>query len=381
MTNYYLTATGELYKAAQVFELWQKMYPRDYIPYIGLGFIASVLGNQQRALEEDSEALRLEPNDQVNYASLANDYMNLNRFDDAQAVFRQAEDRKLEGPSLLLNRYQVAFLKRDSSQMSESVAAAAGKPGFEDVLLATQADTEAWYGKSKNAQEMTRRAMELALQSESKGRAASYQAAAALREVEFGEHPLGIADAEAALKLARGYSLRAMAALALALAGNVAQAERMAEALDKDRPLDTLTQKYWLPSIHAAVALSQSEPAKAIELLKPAETMELSAPMLVDVALCPAYVRGQAYLALHDGHGAAGEFQKLADHRGLVANFSWGALARLDLARAYALEAGADPAMRDKARAAYQDFLQLWSGADTNLPVLLKARAEYAKLQ
>ena len=381
VTAYYLNSTGELYKAAQVYELWQKMYPRDYIPYVGLGYISSLLGNQERSVKEDSDALRLEPNDWVNYASLANDYMNLNRLDEAEAVFKQAEDRKLEGPNLSVNRYQVAFLKGDTAQMAESVAAAAGKPGFEDMLTATQADTEAWYGRSKNARELTRKAIDLALQSDSKGRAATYQAAAALREVEFGERALASADAEAALGLDTGYSLRAMTALALALAGNVAKAEKLADALARDRPLDTLTQKYWLPTIRAAIALGRNEPAKAVELLKPTETIELSAPMLLTVALSPAYVRGQAYLALGDGHRASAEFQKFLDHRGLVANFSWGALARLGLARAKALEATGDLAARDKARAAYKDFLSLWNGADAGVPIVIKAKAEYELLK
>ncbi|MBV8113524.1 MAG: hypothetical protein JO300_02205, partial [Silvibacterium sp.] len=379
--NPYLTANGNLYKAAQVYELWQKMYPRDSIPYVGLGYISSLLGDPNKALEEDSEALRLEPNDWVNYASVASDYMILNRFDDAQAIFRQAEDRKLEGPDLWMNRYQVAFLKGDTTRMAEAVSAAAGKPDFEDVLLATQADTEAWYGRSKNARELTRRASDLAQQNESKGRAASYLAAAALREAEFGERQLAIADAEAAVKLAPGHSQQAMAALALARAGDLAQAENLAEALDKARPTDTLTQRYWLPTIRAAVALKRNDPAKAIELLKTASTIELSAPVLVTVALCPAYVRGQAYLALHDGHSAAGEFQKLMDHRGLVANFSWGALARLGMARAYVLDARADSGARDKALTAYQDFLKLWAGADQAVPLLAKAKAEYAALR
>jgi tetratricopeptide (TPR) repeat protein len=381
VANYYLTANGNLYKAAQVYELWQKMYPRDSIPYVGLGYISSLLGDTNKALEQDSEALRLEPNDWVSYASVANDYMILNRFDDAQAIFRQAEDRKLEGPSLWMNRYQVAFLRGDTTQMTEAISAAAGKPDFEDVLLGTQADTEAWYGRSINARELTRRASDLAQQNESKGLAASYLAAAALREAEFGERQLAITDAEAAVKLAPGYYLRAMAALALARAGDLAQAEKLAEGLDKDRPTDTLTQRYWLPTIRAAVALKRNDPAKAIELLKTASTVELSAPVLVTVALCPAYLRGQAYLALRDGHGAAGEFQKLIDHRGLVANFSWGALARLGLARAYALDAGADSSARDKARTAYQDFLKLWSGADPAVPVLATAKAAYAALR
>jgi len=127
--------------------------------------------------------------------------------------------------------------------------------------------------------------------------------------------------------------------------------------------------------------LQRKDPNRAVELLKVANTIELGSPTGLAVYLCPAYLRGEAYLMLHDGNAAAAEFQKFIDHRGLVTNFPWGALARLGLARAYALDAAADPAARDKARAAYQDFLTLWKDADPDIPILREAKAEYAKLQ
>jgi predicted Zn-dependent protease len=110
--------------------------------------------------------------------------------------------------------------------------------------------------------------------------------------------------------------------------------------------------------------------------LKGASTVELGEPTQFTIFLCPAYLRGQAYLMLHDGNAAAAEFQKFIDHRGVVVNFPWGALARLGLARAYAMQG--DTA---KARAAYQDFLTLWKDADPDIPILKEAKAEYAKLK
>ena len=150
---YYTYTTGELEKAAQTYELWQQIYPRDYLAYINLGDIYGILGNWEKALREASGALRLEPNDENNYLNLGNDYANLNRLDEAETVYRQAEERKLEGEFLLTNRYQLAFLKGDTAQMAQLLAAAMGKPGAEELLLASQADTEAWYGKLKNARE------------------------------------------------------------------------------------------------------------------------------------------------------------------------------------------------------------------------------------
>ena len=156
-------------------------------PYINLGAIYGSLGNWEKALGEARQAMRLEPNDGVNYyLNLGNGYAALNRLDEAEAVYKQAEERKLESECLLANRYQLAFLKSDTAQMAQLAAAAMGKPGTEDLLLAAQADTEAWYGKLKNARELTRRAMDSAEHNDAKETAATYQAAAALREVESG---------------------------------------------------------------------------------------------------------------------------------------------------------------------------------------------------
>lgn len=354
-------------REVQTLELWQQTYPKDDYPYRQLAFIYEHLGNWEKASEEAREALRLEPNNGVNYVYLSDAYLALSRLDEAEAVFKQAEERKLENEMLLQNRYWVAFLKGDSAQMTQLFSAAMGKPGAEDIFLATLADTEGWYGQLRNASELTRRAIDSAQRNDANERAAMYQALAALREVESGNREQARAEANAALKLAPDYWVRAMAAMALARAGDTAKAETLAAGFGKSR--------YFPPTIRAAIALEHKDPNRAIELLNMGP-IELSKPSHFAVFLCPVYVRGEAYLMLHDGNRAAAEFQKFIDHRGLVVNFPWGALARLGLARAYAMQG--DTA---KARTAYRDFLTLWKDADTDVPILKQAKAEYAQLQ
>jgi len=374
---YYSDATGELEKAAETGELWQQTYPRDFSPRNLLGVTSSRLGNWERALQEHRESLRLEPSYYFNYANLGGTYIALNRLDEAEAVYKQGEERDPESEYLPVALYRLAFLKGDGTQMAQLAGAAMEKPGImEEWMLATQADTEGWYGKLKKANELTRKAMDSAQYREAKEIAAAYQAEAALREVESGNREQARTDADAALKLAPNRDVRAIAALALARAGDTAGAQKLAAELDKTLPLDTVVQRYWLPTIRAAVALGRRDPNRAIELLKESNTIELGAPSQVNVFLCPVYLRGEAYLMLHDGNRAAVEFQKFIDHRGLVANFPWGALARLGLARAYAMQG--DTA---KARAAYQNFLALWKDADPDIPILKEAKAEDAKLQ
>jgi serine/threonine protein kinase/Tfp pilus assembly protein PilF len=380
---YYKNVTGELEKAGQSYELWQQTYPRNGAPYGNLGVISSTLGNYEKALNENSEALRLEPNNVDTYLNVGGAYMNLNRLDEAEAVYKQAETRKLESEDLLAARYLLAFLKGDAAQMERLASVAMGRPGFEDPLLGAQSDTQAWYGKLQNARELTRRAMDSAEHNDAKETAATYQVELAFCEVEAGNRERARAEANGALKLAPNRDVKAEAALALARAGDAAGAEKLGAELDQTYPLDTVVQRFWLPTIRAAIALERKDPNRAVELLKQASAIELG---LIGAPLAPAYVRGQAYLALGDGNRAAAEFQKYIDHPGLAINFPWGALARLGLARAYALQAqsaqgtGAEAA-RAKARAAYQDFLTLWKDADPDIPILKEAKAEYAKLQ
>ncbi len=376
-STYYVWATGELEKGAQTYELWQQSYPRDAQALSNVGFASAALGNWEKALEEWREALRLDPSDGVSYYLLGLAYMSFNRLDEAELAYQQSEDRKLTGEALLEGRYWLAFLKGDAARMAQIVSAAMGTPGSEDLLLALQADTEGWHGKLKNAREQTARAMESARHNNAKETTAGYQAAAALREVESGNRELARADARAAVKLAPNRDVRAIAALALARAGDAAGAENLAAALDKTYPLDTLAQRYWLPTIRAAISLERQDPKSAIELLKVASTIDLSSiTSNLSIFLCPVYVRGEAYLMLGDGPRAAAEFQKFIDYRGVVMNFPWGALARLGLARAHALQG--DTA---KAQVAYQDFLGIWKDADPDLPVLLEARHESEKFK
>ena len=378
-SRYYDAVTGELEKVVQNGELWQQTYPRDGESYKRLGLTYAKLGNWEKALEENREVLRLEASDQCavcTYVNVGVDYMSLNRLDKAEEVFKQAEERVVEGEFLLQSSYWLAFLRGDTARMAQLVSAAMGKPGAEELLLAAQADTEGWYGKLKNAQELTGRAMDSAQHNDAKEAAAVYQAAEALREVESGNREQTRAEANAAVKLAPNRDVRAIAALALARGGDTAGAENLAVELDKTFPLDTLVQRYWLPTIRAGLALERKDPNRAIELLKVASNIELSQSLYVGIYMCPVYLRGEAYLMLHDGTRAAAEFQKFIDHRGLVVNFPWGAFARLGLARAFAMQG--DTA---KAKSAYQDFLTFWKDADPDVPILKQAKAEYARLQ
>jgi hypothetical protein len=234
----------------------------------------------------------------------------------------------------------------------------------------------------------------MALTEGRKDAAAWFEVRAAFWEALFGNGVVARQNASAALRLSMGEQgpkpealkeNRGLVSLALALAlvGDTAQAGKLADILARGYPLDTELNKLWLSEIHSVIKLKDGKAASAVDELTPAATYELG---WTDPRLMPAYLRGQAYLALHRGAQAAVEFQKLVDHRGVVLNQPIGALAHLGLGRAYALEAAAAQGeqaatFRAKARTAYQDFLTLWKDADPDVPVLQQAKAESQNLK
>ena len=377
VSAFYYSVTGQLDKASQTYELWKQSYPRDDIPPKNLGDICMRLGQWDKALRETQESMRLEPNAAVTNSNLAQVQLALNRTDEARTTVEQALARKLDAYYLRLALYETAFLRGDQETMQQQLAWAAGRSGEEDWLLSAQSDTEAYFGRLAKAREFFQRAVDSARRADAKETAALWQVNAALREAEFGNTSSARQDAAAALVLVSGKDVRSVAALALARAGDAVQAQKLAESLNKDFPQDTIVQGYWLPSIRAAIELNTKNAAMAIELLKTAAPYELGQcePFQLGM-LYPVYLRGQAYLLARQGKEAAAEFQKMIDHRGIVLNFPLGALAHLQLARAYALEGD-----KAKARAAYDEFLNLWKAADPDIPVLRQARAEFAKQQ
>jgi predicted Ser/Thr protein kinase len=386
---YYQNVTGELEKANQTAELWIQVYPRDYFPYIFLGVDYMVLGQYEKAATVTREAPRLDPNNVIPYLNLGQIYLALNRFDEARAITDEAFGRKLEGIPLHLNLYALAFLQSNEAAMKQQADWAIEKAGAEDQMFSLESDTEAWSGRLGKARELSRQAVESARRNDEQEAAALWQANAALREALFGNAEAARKNAAAAVALAPGsHFAEEQAALAYALASDAAHAQSLADDLAKRFPQDTVVQSVWLPTIRAQIETGRKNAARSIELLHAAAPYELGmlSTSAANSCLYPVYVRAEAYLSAQQGASAAAEFQKILDHRGLLWNCATGPLARLGLARAYALQAqsaqGADAdAARAKARTGYQDFLALWKDADPDIPILIAAKSEYAKLQ
>ncbi len=375
---YYLQiVTGDLEQSRQTYELWKQSYPRDFAPYINLGLAYTWMGDYEKSVVETSAALRLEPTNVLPYSNLAAHNIKLGRFDAAKAILDEALARSLTSKFLRSNLCYLAFLRNDTATMEQQLAEVRGSPGDEDPLLSQQSDNEAYYGRLKSAREFSRQAVESAGRAGAKEAAAGWLVNAALREAEYGNPAAALREVREAMGLAPGRDVRALAALAVARAGDLAQAESLLQDLQRSFPANTMIRVYWAPAIGAAIEIGKRNPMRALDLLQTAGPYELGSPPPIGLAtLYPVYLRGEAYLLGHSPDAAEKEFQKILDHQGLVLNFPLNALAHLQLARARNL--GGDVA---GARQAYGDFVSMWKDADPDVPILRQAKAEYAQLR
>ena len=377
--HYYDIVTGEIDKAEQTYKLWVQDFPRDDGGHSNLSYVYAVLGDNDKALAEELETIRVNPDLGIAWANLIQTYAYLNRIEDAKRAYEQAVAHKLDGDSAHENRYGVAFLEGDSGEMQRQLAWATGKAGVEDFFFSNESDTQGFSGHLTRARELTRRAIDSARRNDEKETAAQWQLNGAIREAEFGNTDRARQEVVSAHALASARDLKVLAAIVLARSGESAQAQKLADELEGQNSSNTMILDYWLPTVRAAIEINHKNPSKAVEILEVSRPSELAyPPPAVEFGsfLYPAYVRGEAFLLLHRGTDAIVEFQKFLNHRGMVANCPLGALAHVQLGRAYAMQG--DTA---KARVAYHDFLTLWKDADPDVPVLRDAKAEYAKLQ
>jgi eukaryotic-like serine/threonine-protein kinase len=388
--EYYRNVTGESDKAAQTYKQMIDSYPHDASAFDALGIVYGLQGEYARATEVMRQAQQLAPDDVGPYSNLSNFGLALQRFDEASKTLQAAQARKLDDLVLHNAQYAIAFLAPDPRAMAEQQQWFASKPAVENFGLSLASDTDAYSGRLSKAQALTRQSVDSAVRADNKETGAIWWENAALREAAFGNLAEARQTAAAGLRLDRkSQNVAVEAALAYAMTGDTARAQSLTRDLTKRYPFDTQMQSLWLPAIHAQLALNRKNPAAALNALQgTSPTLEYGQIAFVANISClyPNYIRGQAYLAVGQGTAAAAEFQKILDHSGIVWNCWTGALARLGVARANALQAknsqGVEAdAARVRALAAYQDFLLLWKDADPDLRIHKQAKAEYAKLQ
>lgn len=386
--GYYSNATGELDKAGETYRQMTESYPHDAAPYNRLGLSYNEKGLFEQAVPQFQRAKELAPQSLAAYGNLANAMLALQRFEEARQQVQDAFAHNLDDSIFHQQLCALGFLKSDSALIAEQQQWFSAHPDVQSWGLALDADTAAYGGHSKKARELTRRSVDSAIQADARENGAIWTANEAISEAAFGNLTAAREAAAAAVKLdPTSQAVAVEAALAYAMAGDRAQAESLARDVNNRYPFGTQLQGLWLPTIQASLEINRKNSVQAVNVLEKALPIEYAQINFINQVSClyPTYVRGQAYLAAGQSKEAAAEFQKILDHNGMVWNCWTGALARLGVARANALEAkslrGADADLaRSRSLAAYKDFLTLWKDADPDIPIYQQAKAENAKL-
>jgi tetratricopeptide (TPR) repeat protein len=378
--------TGNLESAYKTLELWSQTYPRRGAvtanPQDLLGGIATHgTGRFARTIEAALDGIKADPDFPIAYDNLAKAYFFTDRFAEAESTLQRASARKLEMPLSLVLRYNIAVLKGDQEQMDRSLDLARAKRVPEHKIAHEEALALARSGRLQAARRLSNRAVEAALQQQESETAASYAAARAVWEAICGNAAEGKMSAMTTLDFSRGRDVEYAAGLALGLSGGSSRSGALAEDLGKRFPEDTFVNFTYAPVLRALAALGRGKPAESVERLEIARPYELAVnglnfPNYTFGGLHSAYLRGEALITLRQYGAAAAEFQKILDHRGIVGIDPIGALAHAQLGRIFSLSGN-----KAKAKAHYDAFLTLWKDADSDIPVLKRAKAEYRRLQ
>jgi eukaryotic-like serine/threonine-protein kinase len=370
ITAHYYDDSGQVEKGIEAYELYKQTYPNDSIPYNNLGVDYVRLGQFERSLSDALESIRLDPDSPNGYEVAAGDYRALNRFDDARAILNSALQRKAGGASIHLFLAGLALAQGDMAAVAREDGFLKGNPELElrgilnrDFRLALQR------GQRRKAAELKDQVVEAAKRLNLPEEAAGAVATLAWMDAQYLDKTQAAQNATAALAYSKSPDITGTVADILALVGSDRQALAYLDDASKRRQKDEFFQSLEMPIVQANLEIAHSNGAKAVEILKVAEAYDGNNPEA-------HYTRGRAYLLAGNGSAATQEFQKALKLRSVFTAGPLVGLAQLGLARAYVLSGD-----QAKARAAYQDFFALWKDADTDIPILREAKAEYAKLQ
>jgi tetratricopeptide (TPR) repeat protein/predicted Ser/Thr protein kinase len=372
IVDHYYTATGDIEKDKENLQLAAKAYPNDSTAFGNLALQYNLYyADFEKAIAMANECARLEPNAPFGYLHASLGYMGLNRLEEARSILKRAVEAKADNLFIHQNLLDLAFLGGDAAGMQQELKWSEGKPS-EYLLLNEATAAAAAHGQIQKANELMQRSVQVSERLGFKGTTAVTEAGSALMQAEVGNAAKAKELCASSSTLASGRSNLELVAVALALSEDLSRAQAVTADLSRRFPADTLLHAVSIPMVQALAAMNRKAPNQAVELLQASAPYELG----VAQGLLPIYIRGQAYLQARRGTEAAAEFQKIVDHPGIVPVGPEHSLAKLGLGRAYVMTGDAA-----KARAAYQDFFALWKDADSDIPILKEAKAEYAKLQ
>jgi len=372
--HYYDEVVLDPEKALAAYAEWRQTYPRDTAPYDNAALLYSGIGDPTKALDLASQAHRMDPQDGFAVANMAAAYEALNRFDEAKALGDDAAAHKTSSVGTQLVLIDLAYLRGDpaAAQPQVQLLKGTGSEPFGEFFLASWQIAQ---GKFRASRETWEQARQSAINTSAKEFAAQLWAIEAYDDTLVGNDDLARQEAAKGLQAADDPDTRSTAALASASTGDLQKSDSLVTGLQRDFPDNRYLQGMIIPEVRAVVQLRKNQYSEALAALEPLRSYEFGiGPRSIGVD--PVYWRAMTYLKMRDGAKAAAEFQRILDHQGAAGFSIEYPLAHLGLGRAYAVEGD-----NAKARTAYQDFFAAWKDADPDVPILVTAKAEYAKLK
>lgn len=380
---YYSFVTVEYEKAVETYLKWIKSYPRDERPISNLGSFYGDVCRYEEAIAQFRQARKMNPNNVIYHENLMEILTAVGRFGEAREAYQEMLRMKLDDDAPHVFLYAIAALQRDTKEMAEQAAWFDGKPQLQHEILSEEADVEAYTGHLNRARKLTPQAVESAVRADNKEQAAAWQLNSAWREELFGNRELAREQTIHALEIAPDSREEgAVAAILLARTGDIARAEAIAKDLANRYPVHAVVQSYWLPCIRAQISLASKHPGIALQQLEKARPYDTLFPQVAFYSpMVSIVLRAEAYLAVGQLDAAVKEWSKIPQYPGIVQLSATAPISKLQLARALALqERKGESFARPQARSAYQDFLELWRDADSDIKILKKARAEFTAL-
>ena len=364
----------DLDKSREAYEAWTRAYPRDTVPLDNLALMYTATGDCDKVITLTKQALEINPRDTYGLGWMAFGYQCLGRLDEAKSVATDAIAKQSGRTTAAMVLSNVAFLRGDQGTVDKIMSAAKGT-GDEGTAFSWLSAAEAAKGRRKRAEEIDRELEGFASKNGLKEFASNIKLGEGWTHAWYGDCSKAKAAAAESLKQVPDGTNRRAVAVVLALCGDAGGASKVMEGDAKDNPEDTVLHQMMIPIMKSLNSLQRGNGDEAVAALEPARRFELGTDPY-NTAFVVIYTRGLAYLKMKDGGKAATDFQRILDNpgRGPVSVFY--PLAQLQLARALAMK-GDTPG----AKKAYQDFLAGWKDADPDVPVLVEAKAEYAKMK
>ncbi len=353
-SHYYSSATGEIQRSIDAYELWLALYPRDISPAISLAAQYLMIGKPEKAVEPALAALRLDPSSGMAKSILSRAYLGTENYAGVESLCQSAPGN---GDVVMLHQscFLLAFIQNDNAAMQRQLDWAHGDPAESELI-----DEAAWVamyrGKVIDGHRLFEQARQIALSHDFGEQAAAVDLDEAGLDADFGYFVEARKHALHALSLAPdSTTTQALAALALARGGDIGRAEIEAAKAAAASPQDTILNAAELASVRAAVQLQRHDADGAIRSLEETRPLDFCTAM----ALAPAYYRGLAYLQSKRPDKASEEFRRVIDHRALVPDSPYIGLAYFALGQSLQLAGNAN-----LAAPAYQAGSAIWRDAD-----------------